>query len=269
MDITQAVAIVTGSSSVTGVGSETAKLLASKGARVVVNYVSNKAGGEETAEACLKLGGEAVAVKGNIANQEDCKRLVRTAIDTWGRLDILVNNAATTKPIKHTDFETLDVAEWERVLRVNLIGNYLMTTAAAPHLKAAGDAAIVNISSTGAFQAAGSSIAYCASKAGINNMTDAFARILAPEVRVNTLCPGGILGNKWTRDILTVEGYRKRVENSKTKYPLARATYPVDVAEAVLWLITGARTMTGECIRMDAGQHLLPGVPRAEALGTR
>ena len=267
MDTTKAVAIVTGSSSVTGVGSETAKLLASKGARVVVNYSTNKSGGEETAEACRQAGGDAIAVQGSIANPEDCQGLIKAALDTWGRLDILVNNAATTKAIKHSDFETLDVAEWQRVLGVNLIGNYLMTTAAAPHLKASGDGAIVNVSSIGAFNAGGSSIAYCASKAGVNNMTGAFARLLAPEVRVNTVCPGGILGNQWTRDILTEEGYHKRVEEAKTKYPLARATFPIDVAEFILWLITGPYTMTGECIRMDAGQHLLPGVPRAESVG--
>jgi 3-oxoacyl-[acyl-carrier protein] reductase len=98
-------------------------------------------------------------------------------------------------------------------------------------------------------------------------MTSAFARVLAPEVRVNTVCPGGILGNKWTRSILTEEGYQRRVAEAKTKYPLARATFPIDVAEVIVWLITGPYTMTGECIRMDAGTHLLSGVPRAESVG--
>lgn len=257
MDIKKAVAIVTGSSSVTGVGAETAKLLATQGAKVVINYATNKAGAEETAAACTAAGGEVIIVQGDVGQDEHCKRLVNAAIDKWGKLDILVNNAATTRAIPHRNMDELDLGEWERVLRVNLIGNYQMTRAAAPHLKASGDGAIVNISSTGAWQARGSSVAYCASKGGVNTMTMSIARILAPEVRVNTLCPGGILGNNWTRKILSEEGYEKRVREAKTKFPLQRPVWPVDVADAALWLIVGARSMTGETIRMDAGQHLL------------
>ena len=259
MDLSEAVAIVTGSSSVTGVGSVTAKLLASKGARVVINYSTNKAGAEESAEACIQAGGEAIVVKGTIGEDAASRGLVKAALDKWGRLDVLVNNAATTKAIAHNDMDELDDIEWERVLRVNLIGNYMMTRAATPHLRASGDAAVVNISSTGAWRASGSSIAYAASKGAVNTMTIALARILAPEVRVNTLCPGGILGNNWTKDILTEAGYQARVESAKTQYPLATAVFPIDVAEAALWLIAGARVMTGECIRMDSGQHLVTG----------
>ncbi len=258
MDITKSVAIVTGSSSVTGVGAETAKLLSSKGAKVVINYSGNKEGAEETAQACHAAGGkEVIVVKGDISKDADCVALVKAALDKWGRLDILVNNAATTKPIAHRKLAELDTAEWQRVLGVNMIGTYQMTRAAFDPLKASGDGAVINISSTGAWQARGSSIAYCASKGGINTMTMSFARIFAPEVRVNTLCPGGVLGNNWTRKILTEEAYQKRVADAKTKFPLARPVWPVDVADAALWLCVGARSMTGETIRMDAGQHLL------------
>jgi 3-oxoacyl-[acyl-carrier protein] reductase len=258
MDIKKAVAVVTGSSSVTGVGSECVKILAKNGCKVVINYATNKDGAEETAKICRDAGGEVITVKGNVAIDEDCKGLVKAALDKWGRLDILVNNAATTKPISHKKMDELDIDEWTRVLGVNLIGNYLMTRAAAPHLKATGDGAIINISSTGAWQARGSSIAYCASKGGVNTMTMSMARIMAPEVRVNTLCPGGVLGNNWTRKILkTEEEYQKRVEAAKTKFPLARPVWPADVADAAYWLIVGARSMTGETIRLDAGQHLL------------
>lgn len=87
-------------------------------------------------------------------------------------------------------------------------------------------------------------------------MTIGLARVLAPETRVNCICPGGLLGN-WTRKIMSEEGYQKRVEEAETKYPLRRPVLPVDVAETALWLITAAKTMTGEAIRMDCGQHLL------------
>ncbi|MHB8909976.1 MAG: SDR family NAD(P)-dependent oxidoreductase [Syntrophales bacterium] len=254
MDIRKAVAIVTGSSSVTGVGAETAKLLASHGAKVVINYATNKAGAEETAQACFDAGGK---VKGDVAKDEDCRRLVRAAMDRWGRLDILVNNAATTKAIAHRNLDELNADEFQRTLSVNLIGNYQMTRAAFHPLKSSGDGAVVNISSNAAFHARGSSIAYAASKGALNTMTVSFARLLAPEVRVNTLCPGGVFGNKWTRKIYSDDAYEKRITDAKNKFPLARPVWPVDVADAVLWLCVGARSMTGETIRMDSGQHLL------------
>jgi 3-oxoacyl-[acyl-carrier protein] reductase len=256
MEIKGAVAIVTGSSSVTGIGAETAKLLASRGARVVVNYSANKAGAEETAAHCVAAGGAAIVVKGDVSKDEDCRRLAAAAIETWGRLDILVNNAATTRPIPQKDLESLDAAEFHRILSVNLIGAFQMTRAAAPHLRAAGDAAVVNISSVGGWRSAGSSMAYSASKGALNTMTIGLARVLAPEVRVNAICPGGLIGN-WTRKILTEEAYAKRIKDAETRYPLRRPVLPADVARTALFLIEGASTMTGELIRMDSGQHLL------------
>jgi len=248
-------AVVTGASSDDGIGSECAKLLASRGCNVIVNYASNKAGGEKVAAACKAAGADAVAVQGDVAKDEDCKRLVEAALDKWGRLDVLINNAATTNPIPHRRMDLLDAAEFQRVFAVNVIGNYQMTRAAAPHLKACGDGAVVNISSVGAMRAGGSSMAYTASKAAVNNLTLAMARALAPEVRVNALCPGGMLG-AWTRKILTEPQYQERLARAKTEFPLRRGIWPADVAVAALFLIEGATTMTGECIRMDCGQHL-------------
>jgi len=248
-------AVVTGASSDDGIGSECAKILASRGCNVVVNYATNKAGGEKIAEACRAAGADAIAVQGDVSKNQDCERLVKACIDKWGRLDVLINNAATTKPIPHKRMDLLDAAEFERIFAVNVIGTYQMTRAAAPHLRATGDAAIVNISSVGAMRAGGSSMAYTASKAAINNLTLSTARALAPEVRVNALCPGGMLG-AWTRKILTEEQYQERLAQAKTQYPLKRGIWPVDVAVAALFLVEGATTMTGEAIRMDCGQHL-------------
>jgi 3-oxoacyl-[acyl-carrier protein] reductase len=98
-------------------------------------------------------------------------------------------------------------------------------------------------------------MAYCASKAAVNNLTISMARIMAPEVRVNALCPGGLFG-PWTNKILDEKAYQARVQAAKDEYPLGKGLWPKDVAEAALWLIEGASTMTGEAIRMDSGQHL-------------
>jgi len=255
LEIKGKAAIVTGASSDEGIGSECAKILASRGCNVVVNYATNKAGGEKIAAACRAAGAEAIVVQGDVSKNEDCERLVKACIDKWGRLDVLINNAATTKPIPHRRMDLLDAAEFERIFAVNVIGTYQMTKAAAPHLKASGDAAIVNISSVGAMRAGGSSMAYTASKAAINNLTLSSARALAPEVRVNALCPGGMLG-AWTRKILTEKQYQERLDAAKTEYPLHRGIWPRDVAVAALFLVEGATTMTGEAIRMDCGQHL-------------
>jgi 3-oxoacyl-[acyl-carrier protein] reductase len=194
-------------------------------------------------------------VQADVAIDADCKRLVQTAVERWRRLDVLVNNAATTKPIPHKRMDLLDGDEFLRIYSVNLVGNYQMCRAAAPHLKASGDAAIVNISSVGAMRAGGSSMAYTASKGALNNLTLSMARALAPEVRVNAVCPGGMLGS-WTRKILSEKQYEDRVERAKTEFPLKRPIWPHDVAVTVLFLIEGATVMTGECIRMDCGQHL-------------
>jgi 3-oxoacyl-[acyl-carrier protein] reductase len=234
LDLAGKAAVVTGSSSDGGVGAACAKILASRGCNVAVNYAANKEGADKVAA---------------------CRRLIQAAVDRWGRLDVLINNAAVTKTIPHQRFDLLDADEFQRTYAVNLIGNYQMCRAAAPHLKATGDAAIVNISSIGAMRGAGSSIAYAASKGALNTLTISMARALAPEVRVNALCPGGLLGS-WTRKIMTEEQYQARVRQAQTEFPLRRGIWPIDVARAALFLVEHAVAMTGECLRMDSGEHL-------------
>jgi 3-oxoacyl-[acyl-carrier protein] reductase len=255
MEMEGRAAIVTGSSSLTGIGAESAQALAAKGCNVVINYVTNEEGAEATAAACAQHGVETLIVKGDVSQDEDCRRIARQAVDRWGRIDFLVNNAATTKTIPQPDLEALSADEFHRIYAVNVVGNFQMTRAAAPALRATGNGAVVNISSIGAFVGNGSSMAYSASKGALNTLTISLARVLAPEVRVNAICPGGLLGN-WTRKIMTEEGYQRRVQQTETEYPLRRAVWPKDVARLAVWLCEDANTMTGEAFRMDSGQHL-------------
>ena len=255
MDLNGKAAVVTGASSDGGTGAACARILASRGCNVVVNYATNTAGADAIAADCKAAGVEAVPCRLMLRRTPTAAGWSQAAVEPWGRLDVLVNNAAVTKTIPHQRFDLLDADEFERTYSVNLIGNYQMCRAAAPHLKATGDAAIVNISSIGAMRGAGSSIAYAASKGALNTLTISMARALAPEVRVNALCPGGLLGS-WTRKIMTEAQYEARVHQANTEFPLRRGIWPIDVARAALFLIEHAVAMTGECIRMDSGEHL-------------
>lgn len=256
MDIKGKVAIVSGSSSGTGVGGEIAKLLASRGCNVIVNFATNKAGADQAVAACRNAGADAIAIQADVSSNTDCRNLADAAIKRWGHIDVLVNNAAVTRVIPDKDLEALSSEEFHRVYSTNLVGCFQMTRAVAPYLKASGNAAVVNISSVAGLTGGGSSIAYAASKAALNSLTLSFARVLAPEVRVNAICPGGLLGN-WTRKMMSEEAYNEKVRRQETEFPLRRAVWPVDVAELTLWLVEGASTMTGELIRMDSGKHLL------------
>ena len=255
MDLKGRAAIVTGSSSVTGIGAETVQALAGRGCNVVINYVSNEQGAKDTAAACARSGVDTLIVQGDVSKDEDCRRMVATAMERWGRLDILVNNAATTRTIPQADLEALSGEEFHRIYDINVVGTFQMTRAASVPLKVSGNGAVVNISSIGAWRGNGSSMAYSASKGALNTLTISLARVLAPEVRVNAICPGGLLGS-WTRKIMTEEGYQRRVQEAETDYPLHRAVWPQDVARLAVWLCEDANTMTGEAFRMDSGQHL-------------
>lgn len=255
MELKGRTAIVTGSSSLTGIGAETARALAAKGCDVVINYVSNEDGAASTAQACAEHGVDTLIVRGDVSQDADCRHLVQQAVDRWGKVDILVNNAATTKPVPQDDLEGLDAEEFHRIYDVNVVGTFQMTRAAASALRETGNGAVVNISSIGAFVGNGSSMAYAASKGALNTLTLSLARVLAPDIRVNAICPGGLLGN-WTRKIMSEEGYQRRVQEAETDFPLQKAVWPQDVARMAVWLCEDANTITGEAFRMDSGQHL-------------
>jgi len=122
LELKEKAAIVTGASSDDGIGSECAKLLAARGCNVVVNYATNKAGGEAVAAACQAVGADAIAVQGDVSKDEDCQRLVQACIDKFGRIDVLINNAATTKPIPHRRMDLLDAAEIQRIFSGDVVG---------------------------------------------------------------------------------------------------------------------------------------------------
>ena len=253
MDIRGGVVIVTGSA--TGVGAACAKLLASKGCNVVINYTKSEADARETQAACEALGVETLLVQADVANDADCRRMAQAAIDRWGRIDGLINNAGTTKFVNHTDLEGLTAEDFQRIYAVNVIGAYQMTRAVAPQMKAQGRGAIVNVSSIAGVMGIGSSIAYAASKGALNTMTLSLARALGPEIRVNAICPGFIQG-RWLRSGLGDAAYEAALAQQERTTPLRRAGTPEDMAQAAVWFIEGADLVTGELLIVDAGAHL-------------
>ena len=254
MKLTENVAIVTGSAA--GVGAATARLFATKGWNVVVNYSRSEDDAKETQAACQAEGVETLMVKADISDDSECRRLVEETIEKWGRVDALVNNAGTTKYVAHDDLEGLTPEDFERIFRVNVFGVYQMTRAVTPHMKAAGQGAVVNISSIAGVYGQGSSVAYAASKGAVNTMTYSLARALAPEIRVNAICPGFITGRWQEAGMGGTDKYEARIAQVEETTPLRRANTPEDIAEAILWFVDGARWVTGETLLVDAGSHL-------------
>ena len=258
MNIEGAVFIITGSA--TGLGAAVARRLSSKGGKVVINYTKSEAEANETADACCSLGGEALLCRADVSDDADCRRMAAETMERFGRVDGLVNNAAQSKIAAHADLEALSAEDFNRIFGVNVIGPYQMVRAVVPHMKRQGKGAIVNISSGSAFSGSGSSIAYAASKGALNTMTLSLARALAPEIRVNAVCPG-VMQTRWWREGLGEDRYQSFIDNYAENSPLKAAGDPEIVADPVVWLLEGAEHVTGETIMVDSGSHL-GGAPR-------
>ena len=251
-------AIITGGA--TGIGAAIARALAARGWCVLVNYTKSEAEARATAEACTAAGVEALVARGDVARDADCQALVAQALAAWGRLDALVNSAGITKFVSAKNLEALTGDDFERIFAVNLKGAYQMARAAAPALTASGAGAIVNISSHSAFTGLGSSMAYAASKGALNTLTLSLARALAPEVRVNAVCPG-FVDTRWAKGAMDEASYTAFKARVVESAPLRRMTMPDDVAEAALWLIEGGRAITGQLLVVDGGNHLNVNLP--------
>ncbi len=219
------VAIITGASS--GIGAATAMLLARRGWRIAVNYQKNKDHAEKVAHEC----GNAIALQADVSQDADCRRLARSVLEKWGAIDALVNNAGTTKVVAHHDLEGLTAEDFQRIFQ------------------------LINVSSVAAVLGTGSSVAYAASKAALNTMTFSLARSLAPEVRVNAVCPGHT-NTPWHVAARGAEAAAEVERRYASIAPLKAASEPEDVADAIVWLLEGAKRVTGEIVFVDGGMHI-------------
>jgi 3-oxoacyl-[acyl-carrier protein] reductase len=233
------VALITGGSS--GMGEASAQELTRRGWQVAVMSRSTPKK-------------EFLSLQGDVAQDADCRRVAQAVLDKWGRIDALVNSAGTTKFVAHADLEGLSAEDFLGILRVNLLGPFQMIRACAPALKAA-RGCVVNLSSVASILGTGSSIAYAASKAALDTMTFSLARALGPEIRLNIVAPGYVR-TPWQVAAHGAEGAADLERRFAERAPLKAAPEPQDVADAVVWLIEGARRVTGEIIYVDGGMHI-------------
>ncbi|HCN58101.1 MAG TPA: 3-oxoacyl-[acyl-carrier-protein] reductase [Exiguobacterium sp.] len=240
------VALVTGASR--GIGAAIAKRLAADGFRIVVNYAGNTAKAEEVVSAIVDAGGEAISVQADVADAEQVKALLKTALDTYGQLDCVVNNAGITRDgllmrMKEADFDA--------VLNTNLKGAFLVTQAATrPLLKTSGR--IINIASVVGITGNPGQANYVAAKAGLIGFTKSVARELASKgVTANAICPGFIETD------MTDELTEAQRNQTLDQIPLKRFGQTDDIASLVSFIASdNARYITGQTLAVDGGMTM-------------
>ncbi|MFI5003288.1 MAG: SDR family NAD(P)-dependent oxidoreductase, partial [Reyranellales bacterium] len=215
-------AIVTGSA--TGLGAACAVDLAGRGWNVAINYTKSKKEADETYSKVKAKGAEAILVQADMGQDADCRKLAAETMKKWGRVDGLINNAGTTKFQAQGDLDGVTPEDFDRILRVNVTGPYMMSRAVFPAMKKQWDdkqerSSIVNISSIAGVMGVGTSIPYACSKGALNTLTLSLARWLAPAVRVNTVCPG-FIQTRWLLGALGQENYEKLRDSQMETTPL-------------------------------------------------
>lgn len=239
------VAIVTGASK--GIGAAIAKALAAEGASVVVNYASSKAGADAVVGAIVEAGGRAIAVGGDVSKGADAQRIVDTAIETYGRLDVLVNNSGV---YEFAPIEAITEAHYRRQFDTNVFGLLLTTQAAVKHLGEG--ASIINISSVVTSITPPASAVYSGTKGAVDAITGVLALELgARKIRVNAINPGMIVTEGTHAAGITGSDLEAQV---LSQTPLGRLGEPNDIASVAVFLASDdARWMTGEHVVVSGG----------------
>ena len=235
-------ALVTGGSR--RIGREIALALAEAGADVAITYRISTTEAAETAREIEFFGCRALAVECDVRSESQVRRAVEAVASEFGRLDVLVNNAAVFESVP---LDRMSLEQWDAVFETNARGPFLVAREALPHLRAA-EGRIVNIGSLGGIQAWADHAHYCSSKAALHMLTRAMAKAFAPEVSVNCVAPGRIEMDDHSED---------EVARFAAKTPMKRNGTVEDVAQAVLFFATGPQFVTGQILTVDGGLGLL------------
>ncbi len=243
------VAIVTGGAM--GIGRAVAEGLLAEGANVVI---ADRAGAAEAAKALDNAGNSVIGVACDVSSQSETEAMAGAALEAFGRIDVLVNNAGIYSSLKTGPFEELDIEEWRRVLEVNVIGQAMATRAVVPAMRRQGGGSIVNFSSGTPFKGVPFLLHYVASKGAVNAMTKALAKELgAADIRVNGVAPGftlsdGVLGNPHQLE--------KLQEISRQARVLQRDQHPEDIVGAVVFFASQESAfVTGQTLVVDGGAY--------------
>jgi 3-oxoacyl-[acyl-carrier protein] reductase len=247
MDLKGAVALVTGGNG--GLGQRICHALAREGAHIAVMYAQSRDQAESVArEIATRHQVNAAAFQCDITSDAAVEALIHDVTQRFGRIDILVNDAAYNKSIPFTDLDSMTLEVWDKIMAVNLTGPMRLTKAVAPLMKAQGRGRVVNIASVAGLGPTGSSIAYAVSKAGLIHLTRCLAVAMAPETLVNCVAPGLLEGTRATSNLRA-----EQIERSAASSLLKRAADKDDCADMVVTMCR-TETMTGQTVVIDSGR---------------
>ena len=253
LNLQEKVAIITGAS--TGLGAATAKMLSASGARVLINHLpGQEAGASAVAAECT---GDSLCFAADITQDAECRKIAQAAIDQWGQVDILINNAGINKPVDHDNLEGSSAEDFLKIYNVNVVGAYQMIRAVAPSMQSHGKGVVVNVSSGSGEHGYGSSVPYAASKGAINTLTKSLGRALAPHIRVNAVCPGMVDTPIFDKMNLSVEQCEAMWQSCLAETPLQLFPSPELIARSILFLASDLSAhLTGQLINSDGGASL-------------
>lgn len=243
MELHGRTALVTGAAK--RVGRTIALAMADRGADIVIHYKSSVSEAHETVEAVERLGRRASAIQADLAEPEEVEELAARAVQTFGRIDVLVNNAAL---YYRTSLEMLTLQDWEQFLRINLTGPFLLSRRLGLLMRRQGGGKIVNVADIMGMRPWADFLPYGVSKGALIVLTQGLAKALAPEVQVNAVAPGAVL-------LMEAEGEKEREAIAKSTL-LRRMGDPTDVAKTVLFLLEGSDFITGQVVVVDGGRSI-------------
>ena len=243
------VAIVTGGAM--GIGRAIVEALLAEGANVVI---ADRDGAEQAAQALDNAQNSVVGVACDVSSQRDTEAMASAALEAFGHIDVLVNNAGVYSSLELKPFEDLDIDEWRRVLEVNVIGQAMATRAVVPAMRRQGGGSIVNLSSGTPFKGVPFMLHYVASKGAVNAMTKALAKELgAHDIRVNAVAPGFTLSDGVLKNPHQLE---KLQEISRQARVIQRDQHPDDIVGAVIYFASqDSAFVTGQTLVVDGGAY--------------
>ena len=239
------VALVTGGG--TGIGRATSLMLAAEGAAVAVNYSRSQEDAERTAADAQARGARAMACRADVSDAGAVAGMVDAVAAEFGRLDFLINNAGTTRPVPLTDLDAITPEDFRRLYAVNVSGVFWCCRAAIPHTRRGGGGHIITVASLAGISGQGSSLVYGSSKAAAIALTRGLAASQAPDIQVNAVAPG-LVETRWIDDFSP-----ETIRAIAGQIPIGRPAQPQDVADAIFGLLVSGY-ITGEVVRVAGGR---------------